>query len=283
MWQFLDQFFARLSDNPAMMESRPPRSRLFVVLLIPFAVYFFHDAMTPSLEVLNTSIEEPKYPIGVPEKFDPDGNVQPCPGNTIIAHLPQSSELHRSLRALHEKLKSSHLSHLYALLPLASLHMTIFEAVLDSTRTLSRWPDDLPRNATLAECSSLYENKLSSFDLQCDPPYHLSILGFSPLVAGITLHLEPYTPQENARLRNLRDRLSSVLRIRAKGHDTYGFHMSMAYLLRFPTDEQDKELMQLLTSHFETEMPKQFELGPPEFCTFEDMFAFEPVLYLKNQ
>jgi hypothetical protein len=36
-----------------------------------------------------------KYPNGVPAKFDPDGNVQPYPGNTIIAHLSPSM---RSLR-----------------------------------------------------------------------------------------------------------------------------------------------------------------------------------------
>ncbi|KAJ7263998.1 RNA ligase/cyclic nucleotide phosphodiesterase [Mycena haematopus] len=266
------------------MGSRPTLS-ICMVLLVSFGVYFFHFAMTPSREVLNlsNSIEEPKYPVGVPEKFDPDGNVQPCPGNTVIAHLPQSSELHRSLRALHEKLKSSHLTHLYALLPPSSWHMTVFEGVINTARKPGRWPDDLPLNASIAQCNSLYETKLSSFDLQCDPPYHLRIMGFNPLVAGITLHLEPYTSQENTRMRNLRDRLSSVLHIRAKGHDTYGFHMSMAYLLRFLTDEQDQELMQLLMDHFEEEMPKQFELGSPEFCTFEDMSAFKPVLYLENQ
>ncbi|KAJ6509037.1 RNA ligase/cyclic nucleotide phosphodiesterase [Mycena sanguinolenta] len=256
------------------MGSRPTLSHICLVLLVSCGVYIFRFAMTPSREMLNLLIEEPKYPSGIPNKFDPDGNVQPYPGNTIISHLPQSSELHRSLRALHEKLNSSHLSHLYALLPLA---------VLDSTRTLSRWPDDLPRNATLAECSSLYENKLSSFDLQCDPPYHLSILRFGIGGAGITLRLEAYTAQENARMRNLRDRLSSLLHIRGKDHDTYGFHLTVAYLLRFLTGEQEKELTHLLKEHFETEMPKQFELGPPEFCIFEDMFAFEPVLYLKNQ
>ncbi|KAF8208704.1 RNA ligase/cyclic nucleotide phosphodiesterase [Mycena galopus ATCC 62051] len=276
-----------MSSYLSPYKTRGPRPTLSIcmVLLVSLGVYF-HYAMTPSPEVLNLSIEdsEPKYPIGVPEKFDPDGNVQPYPGNTVIAHLSQSSELHKSLRALHEKLKSSHLSHLYALLPLSSWHMTIFEGVAEYARSVpGRWPDDLPLNASLALCNSLYEEKLSSFDLQCDPPYHLAIMGFSPLVAGITLHLEPYTSQENARLRNLRNRLSSLLHIRAKGHDNYGFHMSMAYLLRFPTEEQDMQLMKLLTDHFEDEMPKEFELGPPEFCSFEDMFAFKPLLYLKNQ
>ncbi|KAJ6512059.1 RNA ligase/cyclic nucleotide phosphodiesterase [Mycena vitilis] len=223
-----------------------------------------------------------QYPPGVPDRFDKDGNVQPCPGNTVISHLPPSSELHQSLRALSEKLANSDLRHLYALLPPSSWHMTIFEGVLDSVREPGRWPDDLSLNASLEECDSLYEHKLSSFDLQCDPPYCLSVVGFNKLEAGITLQLEPYTSEENTRMRTLRDRLSDVLHIRAEDHVTYGFHLSVAYLLRFLTEKQEEELSQLLTDHF-ADMPKQFELGPPEFCSFEDMFAFTSVLYLQNQ
>ena len=31
------------------------------------------------------------------------------------------------------------------------------------------------------------------------------------------------------------------------------------------------------------DMTKEFELGSPEFCRFENMFGFEPLLYLKNR
>ncbi|KAK7048170.1 DUF1868-domain-containing protein [Favolaschia claudopus] len=251
-----------------------------LILVVSLGVYCFHYAMTPRLELPN--FQEPNPP-GVPDKFDAEGNVQHFPGNTVIAHLSHSSELHRSLRRLHDKLKGSHLHHLYALLPPSSWHMTLFEGVLDKVRVPGRWPDDLPLNASLAQCHSLYERKLSSFDLRCAPPYKLSILGFQKQVAGITLDLQPSTPQENSRLRDLRDRLSELLHIRAREHDTYGFHLSLAYKLRYLSEEQDTELTELLMDHFKKEMPNQFELGAPEFCKFEDMFAFEPLLYLKDQ
>ncbi|KAJ7210684.1 RNA ligase/cyclic nucleotide phosphodiesterase [Mycena haematopus] len=211
--------------------------------------------------------QRPKYPAGVPNKFDPEGNVQRYPGNTIICHLSPSSELHKSLLELQDKLKSSHFSHLYALLPPSSWHMTIFEGVCEVHQP-GRWPDDLPDDASLAE--------LSSFDLQCDPPYHLTVIEFRPLsTAGIGVHIEPSTPEENARLRHLRDQLSKLLHIRTKDHETYVFHLSVAYMLRF-------ELMNLLADHFKG-MPKQFELGPPEFCAFEDMFTFNRLVYLKKK
>ncbi|KAJ7210666.1 RNA ligase/cyclic nucleotide phosphodiesterase [Mycena haematopus] len=231
-------------------------------------------------ESSKSSVKGPKYL----SKFDPDGNVQHYPGNTIVSHLSPSSEpeLYESMLALYDKLKSSHLSHLYALLPPSSWHMTVFEGVCDQVRVPRRWPDDLPMDASLEDCTSLFESKLCSFNLQCEPPYRFSMTGFYPLVGIIGVHLEPYATDENARIRDLRDRLSTLLHLRLKGHATYGLHFTMAYLLRFLTKEQDEDLRKLLMDHFDG-MPKQFQLGAPEFCTFEDMFAFKRLFYLKNQ
>ncbi|KAJ6584739.1 RNA ligase/cyclic nucleotide phosphodiesterase [Mycena capillaripes] len=225
-----------------------------------------------------------RYPSGVPYKFGPDGSVQHYPGNTIISHLSPSSEsgLHDSLLALSGKLQSSPLGHLYALLPSTSWHMTIFDGVLDQVRKPGRWPDDISLNASLEECTALYQNKLSSFDLQCDPPYHMSIKGFKPLEGTIGLHLEPYTTEEDAQMRDLRDRLSDTLHIRKEDQTTYGFYLTLGYLLRFLTEQQEKELNKLLYDHFES-MPKQFALGGPEFCTFENMYSFTPLVYLTDQ
>jgi len=69
---------------------------------------------------------DPGFPIGVPSKFDPEGNVQPFSGNTIIANLSPESELYASLLGLHAKLAASPLASTFALLPPESWHMTIF-------------------------------------------------------------------------------------------------------------------------------------------------------------
>ncbi|KAK7021228.1 RNA ligase/cyclic nucleotide phosphodiesterase, partial [Favolaschia claudopus] len=214
---------------------------------------------------------------GVPNKFDPDGNVQRYSGNTFICPLSPSSvpELHSSLIALYKKLKLNPLCHLYALLPPSSWHMTVFEGVCEIHQP-GRWPEDLPDDASLPECTALYEKKLSTFDVECDPPYRLSVKGIDLLKSGIELRLEPYTLAEDGRIRDPRDRISTLLHIRKADHDTYGFHLmiSVAYMLRFPTKEQRRELSQVLEDHFR-DLPKQFELGPIEFCVFEDMYAFK--------
>ncbi|KAF8852206.1 DUF1868-domain-containing protein [Acephala macrosclerotiorum] len=224
-----------------------------------------------------------KYPSGIPEKFDLDGNVQPFPGNTIICHLSPFSEIYASMQALYEKLKEHHLSPLYTLLPPSSWHMTVFEGALDKRRKApAYWPADLDVNASIADCTAMLEKKLESFDLQYETPFRLSAIGFKPLVSGISIQLESRTAEENIAIRRLRDRLADVTKMKQEKHDKYRFHLTVAYILRYLSDEQEKELRELVTRHFK-DMPKELELGLPEFCKFEDMFAFERVFYLKNK
>ncbi|KAK2774068.1 hypothetical protein CKAH01_13291 [Colletotrichum kahawae] len=230
---------------------------------------------------LQPLVERPQYPAGVPSKFAPDGAVQAFPGNTIICHLSPYAPLYASMQALSDKLAASKFAPLITLLPATSFHMTVFEGVCDQVRKPGFWPSDLSLDAPLEDCNSRFKKALSAFDLGDvhAPPYKMTVRGFGPLEIGIGVRLDGRTPAETERLRSLRNKLADRLNIRHPIHDGYGFHLSVAYLLRHLTDEQNRELEALLLSHFE-DMPKNFELGAPEFCTFENMFAFERVFFL---
>jgi hypothetical protein len=250
-----------------------------IILLTSFLTHYLlaipHDII-PSVPK-----QKHKYPTGVPDKFDPDGNVQHFPGNTIIIHLSNTSELYASLMILYDTLsQKSSVSHLYTLLPPSSWHMTVFEGVVDKIRKPGYWPANLALDAPLEECTQLYEKELSSFSLATPLPYNLTIPGYQALVNGIALDIQPQSTSDVV-LRNLRDRLSEVLQIKQRDHETYGFHVSVAYFLRYPDDDQKNELMRILMNDF-VKFPNNFELGRPEFCRFEDMFAFERILYLEN-
>lgn len=221
------------------------------------------------------------YPSGVGKKFHINGSVRAFPGNTIICHLDQASELSGALLALYETLRAHRLSHLYSLLPPSSWHMTVFEGVVDAVRTSGHWPSDLAADAPLRECDESFEQKLAEFDLQLDPPFNLRISGWQPLVDGIGLRLEPSTPSEENNLRGLRDRLSDALKIRHPEHDSYVFHLSIAYLIRHPSPAQRNGLQDLLDAALER-MPAAFRLGAPEFCRFDDMFEFRRLFYLER-
>jgi hypothetical protein len=238
--------------------------------------------MSPEQEIHDDQNTSPRYPAGVPGKFDKDGNVQPFPGNSIVCHLPQSSELYASLLGLYDKLRTSPHSHLYTLLPPPSWHMTVFEGVCDQVRKPSHWPSGLPTDTPLEDCTDHFTKKLSSFDLQCDPPYRMCVWGIDPLEIGVGIHLEFRDAEEEARFRRLRDRISETLNLRHPGHESYGLHFSLAYLLRHLTDDQRADISKLVLDHLK-DAPVDFELAAPEFCTFEDMFAFKRLFYLKNQ
>ena len=145
------------------------------------------------------------------------------------------------------------------------------------------WPGDLRGDAALEECTELFERKLKGFELGDDgaPPYKLRVAGFSRLEVGIGVAVECVGEEEKKRVRALRDRLVGVLGIRHPVHEVYGFHVSLAYLLRHLSPEQERELRVVLDGFLEEGgRGMEFELGRPEFCTFEDMFAFERVFYL---
>jgi hypothetical protein len=251
-------------------------------LLLGIIVYLWPSRMAPP----QPPAPKAEFPNGVPLKFAPDGTIQHFPGNTIISHLSPSSPLYTSMLRLHAKLAAHPLSHLYALLPPSSWHMTIFEGVCDKVRSSNTspdamlWPKDLPPDATLSEVTTIFATRLRAFNLQCDPPYQVSWKGRSPLKTGITLSID--VGSEETRLRDLRDRLSATLGIRGPKHGEYKFHMAMAYLLRHLTAEQKAEIDRVMREH-EAEMPKTFHLGAPEFVTFENMSHFDRHFYLQDQ
>jgi hypothetical protein len=107
------------------------------------------------------------------------------------------------------------------------------------------------------------------------------VIGWKPLKSGISVHVKARSTEESKRLSSLRDRLADLLLIRHPDHGTYGLHLTVAYILRYLTDTQKSELTALLTDHFDS-MPKEFELGAPEFCKLDDMFAFKRQFYLED-
>lgn len=158
--------------------------------------------------------------------------------------------------------------------------MTIFEGVCDQVRRPGYWPTDLPLDAPLDEVTAHFVSKLTGFDLDSDgPPYRMRVDGMDPLEVGIGIHLEPRGDEEGRRIRGLRDRLADVLDLKNPGHERYGLHFSVAYLLRRLSDEQEREVRELVLGCLEG-VDGDFELGAPEVCTFGDMFAFKRVFYL---
>lgn len=224
------------------------------------------------------------YPRWIGQKFTPEGTVLPFPGNTVICHLPSNSPLQSALLTLYNDIQKQDFSSLFVLLPPSSWHMTLYEGVTDQIRTRNSWPGELALDTTLRQCHAHVASKLADFHTSSlKLPIEMRIAGFEPLEDGVALKLEASRPETDTELRTLRDQLSETLQMRHPGHETYSFHLSMAYTLRHLTDDDRRTKIQAYLQQWQAKLPPDFELGCPEYCVYDDMFAFRRVFFLQDE
>ncbi|MFZ3005990.1 MAG: DUF1868 domain-containing protein [Phenylobacterium sp.] len=210
-------------------------------------------------------------------KFHRDGRPKPYAGNTVIACLPQDGWLARGMAAIREEAQASGFAGKLALLPVTSYHMTVFGGADDQKRSLDLWPQGVPLDAPMSDCDAIVGERLKA--VTCAPPYRLRVDLEKP-VQPFRFELTPVDAKEERRLRDLRDWLSAATGIRKPGHDAYGFHTQMGYMLEpFTADEQTAFEAAFvawragLAGHV-------LYLGAPDYCTFADMLAFRQRLRL---
>jgi hypothetical protein len=123
----------------------------------------------------------------------------------------------------------------------------------------------------------LTQGTSAAFDVLTRKPYRDKEKTLAPQLAS-GLQLAPADRTEKLKLRKLRDRLADeVFRYRAKNHETFGFHISLAYQMSGFTVEERRESQNILQHHIPiiVAAAPEMEFGVPEFCTFEDMYRFE--------
>ena len=213
-------------------------------------------------------------------KFDATGNRRPFAGNTVICHLPVQCAMRDGMVALHDELVNSPFHRKLGLTSTDSYHMTVFPGANDQDRSASGWPSYVPIDASIEECSRLVGERMAQCRLSCELPIRVKVDLNTTLnyFAACTLRLMPADDSENTKLRSVRDKLADVYGFRTKGHDQYAFHMTMSYQIARFTDDEQKAYRKVLQNHIPriiAAAPIQ-ELGMPEYCTFPDMFRFEP-------
>ncbi len=224
-------------------------------------------------------------PSAVGHKFYPGGGVREFAGSTVICHIRQGSPLQVALRGIHEEALDLPFMQKFTLLPVSSLHMTVFAGVDEAHRTPPLWPADVPTNALMEACNAWSAERLHTvhtggglFTMRVQPNIDLNAL------PDFIIKLVPATAKDEEHIRNVRDRISAALQIRSPDHATYGFHISLGYVIRWLNAEETAAFQRAYkgwTARLSSVLP-EFELGPPEFCIFKDMYSFERIFYLSN-
>lgn len=232
--------------------------------------------------------QQPEFPPDIGRKFHPDGRVQRFDGNTVICHLDQQGPnaiLFNTLLDIYREVPVHGFMSKVTLLPPSSYHMTIFGGANEKDRRPGAWPADLPLDLPLAKCDQLFGERLRAFRLECDLPFRMKVdlSEPGPGERPATLRLLPYDDAEDAKLRRLRDRLAETLAIRTSSHDEYRFHVTLGYLIRWLTQEEQIAFRKTLAAWRESvaAVCPLIELGAPEYCTLKDMFAFSRQFYLR--
>ena len=220
--------------------------------------------------------------ISVPEgggKFHTDGTVQHWPGNTFICHVDPASRAHTALRAIQEEIKMSRFQRFYTFLPPSSFHMTIFQGLSSTTEMHGAMPRGM-RDAPRDDRTRILLDRASALDL---PARHQARM--VDLFAGKSVTMTGADQAEEDALRKTRCKLSEATGIEERDFDAYVFHITLAYLVEWVTQDTAEEIADFsrdLTERFRDEVGT-ISFGPVELCNFDTMHAFDRVAFLGSR
>jgi len=213
-------------------------------------------------------------------KFNSDGTRRPFAGNTVICHLPVQCAMRDGMLELRNELERAPFRHKLGLTSTDSYHMTIFPGANDQDRTVSGWPSYVPADAPIDVCNRMVGERMEKVRLKCELPLRVRIdqAATTNFHTACSLRIVPDGPDDNAKLRSVRDYLAEVYGFRLKDHATYQFHITMSYQMAPFLPEERNAYRELLKKHLRQIADAQpiLELGNPGYCTFPDMFRFEP-------
>jgi hypothetical protein len=218
----------------------------------------------------------PTAPVHLGTRYDTSGNFLFEPGNTVVGHLAGGSASEAVVIAARERLLSMPDADRLAFTPVSSLHMTLFQGIIEHRRRPSYWSHDIPLDTSIDDMTRLYLERLQGF--QGCGPFRVKVVDVVPTgltVAGVS-------DEDDRIMRAWRDALSVPFGYRHPDHGAYVFHITFAYQIQRLADERAAEWQAMFDdclSLFAREAPV-IELKAPAFCSFKDMKHFEELLVL---
>ncbi|MHC2359291.1 DUF1868 domain-containing protein [Rhizobium leguminosarum] len=224
--------------------------------------------------LLYSKRHNPTPPVHLGSRYRKVGGFLPEAGNTIVCHLEKGSQTQTALIEAREKYLAMPEALQFLFTPISSIHMTLFEGVIETRRRQDSWPGDLPLDTPIEDMTALMAARLEGFSMF--DPFKVAIVDARPsglLVDGAT---------ENDRrvMRAWRNALADLLGYRQPSHEEYKFHMTFAYAIERLEDEALPRWQAMLDEVADDIRRKApvLELTPPAFCVFEDMNHFHELL-----
>ena len=212
-------------------------------------------------------------------RYNANGTFLPEPGNTVVCHLVNGSASERAVIEVRDRMLSMPDSGKLAFTPVSSLHMTLFQGIIEYRRALPYWPLDVPLNTSIDEMTRLYLDRLREFG--GFGTFKIKVIDVTPVGLTVT----GASSEDEAVIRKWRDALAVPFGYRHPDHDNYVFHITFAYPVDWLADDHLPTWQKLLDEcllYLERTAPI-IEIHPPAFCSFKDMNHFEELLVLGNK
>lgn len=219
----------------------------------------------------------PERPVHLDRRYDTSGTFLPEPGNTVVCHVAEGSQTQRALIDARARYLAMPEAPLLAFTPVSSLHMTLFQGVIEYRRKPEFWPSDMALDMEIDETTERLRERLAGF--VGGARFRMQVTEALP--SGLTL--EGVSAADRQALRDWRDALADVFGYRHPDHETYRFHITFAYAIERFEDDAMPAWRQMLDEVVEDIRARvdYLELNPPAFCAFNDMNHFEELVVLE--
>ena len=228
------------------------------------------SALSPSL-LTHSAIHNPAPPSHLGTRYDATGTFLREPGNTVVCHLIEGSPSQQAIIQARERFLAMQEASQFAFTPISSLHMTLFQGIIEYRRRLPYWPEDVALDTGIERMSEIYVDRLQSFG----PfgPFNIEVTEVTPV--GLTVN--GITAADRRVMKEWRDAFADVFGYRHPDHETYAFHITFCYPMARLPEVALPAWQAMLDGTFATlrESARVIELKPPAFCTFDDMNHFE--------
>ncbi|EHH04701.1 DUF1868 domain-containing protein [Agrobacterium tumefaciens] len=212
-------------------------------------------------------------------RYNADGEFLPEPGNTVVCHLVEGSQTEKAIIATRQRFLDMPEAPQLAFTPVSSLHMTVFQGIIEFRRALPYWPENMPLDTPIDVMTEYYRQRLSAFPAL--PAFNMQVTGLRP----VGLVMKGATVEDDRIVALWRDTFADFFGYRHPDHGTYEFHITLSYIISWFEPEclprwqvmLDEELEKLRAA------APVIEMRPPAFCEFRDMNHFkERVIFDKT-
>ena len=228
------------------------------------------SAFSPSL-LTYSAVHNPAPPNHLGTRYDATGTFLREPGNTVVCHLVEGSPSQQAIIEARQSFLAMPEASQFAFTPISSLHMTLFQGVIEYRRRLPYWPQDVTLDTAIERMSEIYLDRFQSFGPL--GPFDVEVTDVTPV--GLTVN--GVTAADRRIMKEWRDAFAHVFGYRHPDHDTYEFHITFCYPIARLQEAALPAWQAMLDRALATlrETTPVIALRPPAFCTFEDMNHFE--------